>query len=63
MTTSVISSIYKRIMSSKCADRSINNKDPDQTASIEEQSNLGQRFLPRSICPKLRICKEDVESI
>ena len=50
-------------MSSKCADRSINSIDPDQTASLEEQSDLGQYFLPRSICSKLRICKEDVESI
>ena len=29
-----------------------NSEDPDQTAPLEEQSDLGLHCLPRPICPK-----------
>ena len=39
-------------MHPKDADSIANSEDPDQTAPLEEQSDLGLHYLPDPICPK-----------
>ena len=39
-------------MHPKDAEGIANSVDPDQTAPVEEQSDLGLHCLPRPVCPK-----------
>ena len=41
-----------RIFCQNGANGIANSEDPDQTALVEEQSDLGLHCLPRLICPK-----------
>ena len=45
-------SSYYTVMGSKDVDGIANRVDPDQTAPLEEQSDLGLHCLPRPVCPK-----------
>ena len=41
-------------MSPDDADSMANSADPDQTAPLGQQSDLGLHCLPRHICPKTK---------
>ena len=44
--------LYHRKMGPNDAEGIANSVDPDQTAPLEEHSDLGLHCLPRHICPK-----------